>query len=82
MEGINVQVIPDILTLNIFFVKDKIDKGEFKVVYFLTHKILAEYFTKPLQSTIFNILQDITLSLKERVENSELTRDVRENIST
>ena len=31
-----------------FFVKDRIDKGEMRVEYCLTHLMLADFFTKPL----------------------------------
>ena len=36
-----------------FFVKDRQDKGEIKIEYCSTNNMLADYFTKPLQGTLF-----------------------------
>ena len=37
----------------VFFVKDRINKGEFKVKYCPTRLMLTDYFTKPLVGEFF-----------------------------
>ena len=65
-----------------FFVKDRIDKGEVSVEYCPTYRMLADFFTKPLQGKMFEVYKDVILgkqhistleklmssSIKERVE--------------
>ena len=65
-----------------FFVKDRVDKGELSIQYCPTHHMLADYFTKPLQGSLFHKFRNVimgynhinTLSLpteiKERVGNN------------
>ena len=64
----------------IFFVKDRLDKKEFRVDYCPTGNMIADIFTKPLQGALFNKFRAVimgwehidTLSSprnKERVEN-------------
>ena len=47
-----------------FFVKDRIDKGEMEVQYCPSHEMLADYFTKPLQGSLFNRLRDVIMGYK------------------
>ena len=68
-----------------FFVKDRIDNGEFKVEYCPTHTMNADYFTKPLigikfielrkiiisYKNIFDIDKSLLCPIKERVGNSK-----------
>ena len=44
-----------------FFVKDRIDRKEVFVQYCPTHKMLADYFTKPLQGALFRYMRDIVM---------------------
>jgi len=45
---------------NIFFVTDKIQKGEVKVAYCPTEKMLADFYTKGMA---FRKMQDLKLNL-------------------
>ena len=70
------------MDIRYFFVKDRIDKKELDVQYCPTYRMLADYYTKPLQGKAFNVfrsvlmgwshistLQNLTSSqMKERVE--------------
>ena len=47
-----------------FFVKDRVEKGEVKVEYCLTLQMVADYFTKPLQGSLFNKLRDVIMGYK------------------
>ena len=65
----------------IFFVKDRVDKKEMKIIYCPTECMLADYLTKPLSESLFRLFRDIIMghasidklfnhALKERVENT------------
>ena len=72
------------INVHIFFVKDRIDKGELKVEYCPTLLMIADYFAKPLMGTRFRELRDVIMGhkliydlnpkwlqpIKERVEKS------------
>ena len=44
-----------------FFINDMVDKGGLGIVCFLTHLILVDYFTKPLQRSLFCKFMDIIM---------------------
>ena len=37
-----------------FFVADKVEKKELKIIYYSAEKMIADYSTKPTQGTLFN----------------------------
>ena len=41
------------ISIRYFFVKDRVDKGEVKISYCPTELMLADYYTKPLQGSLF-----------------------------
>ena len=51
------------MNLRYFFIIDKIKKGEVKGAFCSTHDILADFFIKPLQGTLFTRMQDKMLNL-------------------
>jgi len=68
--------------LRFFYIKDLVDKKLVEVKYCQTLKMLADFFTKPLQGNMFRIFRDVILGhkpitalneafapTKERVEN-------------
>jgi hypothetical protein len=46
-----------------FFVKDRIDMSEVKLVNVKTEDMVADYFTKPLQGALFKKLRDIIMGI-------------------
>ena len=44
-----------------FFVKDRVDKKELQIEYCPTQQMLADYFTKPLQGTLFRNMRRIIM---------------------
>jgi hypothetical protein len=44
-----------------FFVKDRVDKNELKIEYCPTQQMLADYFTKPLQGTLFHNMRRVIM---------------------
>ena len=47
-----------------FFVKDRVEKGEVRVEYCPTLQMVGDYFTKPLQGSLFNKLRDVIMGYK------------------
>ena len=76
-----------------FFVKDRVDKKEVKIEYCPTEQMLADFFTKPLQGSLFRKFRDVImgykpmtdlytvqdLPIKERVEIPVENRKMSEN---
>ena len=61
MAGTPAQGTHVILTSDIFFVKDRVDKDEIKIEYCPTGDMLADYFTKPLQGSMFNKFRNVIM---------------------
>ena len=47
-----------------FFIKDRINKSKIKVEYCPTEKMLADFFTKPLQGKLFRRFRDVIMGHK------------------
>jgi len=41
------------IKIRYFFIKDLVDSGEVRIEYCLTEKMLADFFSKPLQGSLF-----------------------------
>jgi hypothetical protein len=54
------------LDIRYFWIKENLEDLDIKVRHWRTLKILADFFTKPLQGTLFRIFRDIILG-KNRV---------------
>ena len=52
------------INVRYFWVKDRIDKGEVRVEYLPTHLMLADYYTKPLMGSKFNLLREYIMGWK------------------
>ena len=59
-----------------FFIKDRINKNEIKVEYCPTEKMLAGFFTKPLQGELLRRFRDVIMGHKHisTVMNMDLTK--------
>jgi hypothetical protein len=44
-----------------FFVKDRVDKGKVRIEYCPTSSMLADYFTKPLQGSLFHKMRRVVM---------------------
>ena len=44
--------------------KDKVDKGEIKVEYCPTEQMMADFYTKPLQGSLFRKFRDVIMGYK------------------
>jgi hypothetical protein len=81
------------IDIRYFFTKDRIDKGEMTIEYCPTHRMLADFFTKPLQGKLFRMYRDVIMgyrhiselssidisTIKERVGNQENVTDEMRN---
>ena len=56
-----------------FWIKDRLKSERIKVEYCPTSKMIADFFTKPLQGTLFRKLRDIMLGYKhiESLQNDD-----------
>ena len=76
------------IDIRYFFVKDRIDKKELSVQYTPTHHMLADFFTKPLQGSLFRRFRDIlmgqtsidSLYASECIEKKERVENVTEKL--
>jgi hypothetical protein len=73
------------INIRYFFIKDKIDKNEINLMYCPTGEMIADFFSKPQQGSMFRHFRDIIMGVKhhsciraltsqgqERVENKAL----------
>ena len=51
------------VNIRYFFVKDRIEKGDIKIVYEKTEEMVADFFSKPLQGAQFEKFRAIILNL-------------------
>ena len=58
--------------IKFFWVKDRVDKKEVEIKYCPTTLMLADYFTKPLQGTVFRRFRDVIMG-KVHINNSPKT---------
>lgn len=49
------------INVRYFFVKDRIEAKEVKLVYLATEKMISDFFSKPLQGKQFLFLRDLIL---------------------
>jgi hypothetical protein len=49
------------IDIRYFFVKDRVDSGDIKVVYCPTEEMLADFFTKPLQGNLFRKFREVIM---------------------
>jgi hypothetical protein len=77
------------IDIRYFFVKDRVDKGEFEIQYCPTYMMLANFFTKSLQGKAFRVYRDVVMGhkhisslkelvpsrIKERVENRNVNKN-------
>ena len=52
------------INIRYFFVKDRVDKGKFKIEHCPTQMKLSEYFTKPLKGKVFKIFRNVIIGYK------------------
>ena len=49
------------IDIRYFFIKDRVDKKELRIVYCPTEHMLADYFTKPLNGSLFKLFRGIIM---------------------
>ena len=53
------------INIRFFFIADRIKNGELRVEYCPTEDMIADYFTKPLQGSLFKRLRDTILNISD-----------------
>ena len=63
-----------------FFVKDLIDKKLIRVLYCPTNKMLADFFTKPLQGELFRFFRNIIMGYTSIMEILDDHTEIKERV--
>ena len=63
----------------IFFVKDRVDKGELTMEYCPTYQMLGDYFTKPLQGSLFNKFRRVIMGY-EHISTLRVNHEIKERV--
>jgi hypothetical protein len=50
------------INIRYFFIKDRIESGDVKVIYTQTEEMVADFFSKPLQGQLFEKFRDIIMN--------------------
>ena len=66
-----------------FFIKDRLEKGGYVVEHCRTTKMIADFFTKPLQGRLFRILRDIIMGIRHisELDSIDVLTDVESSSS-
>ena len=65
-----------------FFVTDRVKQGEISIQYCPTNKMLADFFTKPLQGTLFQFYRDIIMGDAPVQQLTTGTNEIKEHVET
>lgn len=68
--------------LHYFYVKDKVAADEVKIKHCPTDMMLADFFTKPLQGTLFRKMRDQIMNIEASSVHHSLHRSVLEHENT
>ena len=73
------------ISFRYFFVKDRIDKGEMSVLYCPTQNMLADFFTKPLQGSLFHRFRNVLMgfahiSTLQRTNDNVSSPELKERV--
>ena len=52
------------INVRFFWIKDCADREEITIIYCPTYRMLADFLTKPLQGTLFQIFRDVIMGIK------------------
>ena len=69
------------INIRYFFVKDRVDKGEVTIKHCRTNKMVADFFTKSLQGSLFNQCLNIIMNIKDDA-SSKTAESAKECITT
>ncbi len=65
-----------------FFIKDRVDDGEIKVIDCPTEEMWADILTKPLQGMAFRTMRAILMNCPVNYEETEERRTIKKTIKT
>jgi hypothetical protein len=68
------------INIRYFFIKDKIDKKELNLMYCPTGEMIADFFSKPQQGSMFQNFRDIVMGVKHHSYLRALTRQGQERV--
>ena len=65
-----------------FFITNRVKKGEISIQYCPTNNMLADFFTKPLQGTLFKFFRDIIMGNIPIQQLTSGTNEIKEHVGT
>lgn len=68
------------INIRYFFIHDRIDAGELSVAYCPTGDMVADFFTKPLQGTLFKKFRDLIMNINPSSQRQQDCRSVLGNM--
>jgi hypothetical protein len=68
------------INIRYFFIKDKIDKDEINLMYCPTGEMIADFFSKPQQGSMFRKFRDVVMGVKHHSFIRALTPDGQERV--
>ena len=68
------------IDIRYFFVKDRVDKGEFRIKYCKTEDMIADFFTKALQGHLFRKFRDLIMGYENIPEKYFNITKIKEDV--
>ena len=68
------------IDIRYFFVKDRVDKEEFRIEYRKTEDMIADFFTKPLQGHLFRKFRDLIMGYENIPEKYFNITKIKEDV--
>ena len=62
------------------YFKDRVDKREVKINYYLTQMTLADYFTKPIKVKVLKIFRDVIMGYKPMSSLESILVSINERV--
>jgi hypothetical protein len=54
------------INIKFFFIKDRVDSGEVRLEHCPTEEMVGDFFTKPLQGSLFLKFRNIIMNIKDQ----------------
>jgi hypothetical protein len=69
---VNFQVVKGHVTsiYDTFLIKDRLEKGEERLKHCKTEDMIGDFFTKPLQGSMFVRYQDMSMNINDTLSNA------------
>ena len=63
-----------------FFIRDRIENGELQLIYCPTERMIGDYFSKPLQGSLFRIFRDVVMGIQQHSAVDSILNQRQEHV--